>query len=194
MVERQGGKSLNTEASWSPLFGGAQREGKSLNQEASWRPLFGGAQGGEKFKANERYHPTHPPNPPQATCVPQISVCSKLILIGFPLCSKMTLNGHFPVCSKMTLIVCSKMTRVPKPSPRKITIGVTESWYKPFPNGCFILVIPTLLDSAGVWRTVLESLLEIHETTIWMLSMFRDYAPEWGSSVLCQPSECNEIK
>ena len=113
MVERRGGKSLNKEASWSPLFGGAQREGKSLNQEASWRPLFGGAQGGEKFKANERYHPTHPPNPPQATCVPQISVCSKLILIGFPLCSKMTLNGHFPVCSKMTLIVCSKMTRVP---------------------------------------------------------------------------------
>ena len=45
-----GGGSLNKEASWSPLFGGAQG-GKSLNKEASWSPLFGGAQRGWKFKS-----------------------------------------------------------------------------------------------------------------------------------------------
>ena len=50
LVERRGGKHLNKDASWSPLFGGAQRGCGSLNQEASWRPLFGGAQGEEKFK------------------------------------------------------------------------------------------------------------------------------------------------
>ena len=61
-----GGGSLNKEASWRPLYGGAQggREfsnkkysgdhcmvegGVSLNKEAAWRPLHGGAQGG-KFK------------------------------------------------------------------------------------------------------------------------------------------------
>ena len=67
MVERSGGKfkqrsfmetivwwsavggGLNKEASWRPLFGGAQWGG-SLNKEASWRPLYGGAQGGGKFK------------------------------------------------------------------------------------------------------------------------------------------------
>ena len=41
-----GGGSLNKEASWSPLFGGAGGGG-SLNQEVAWRPVFGGAQGGE---------------------------------------------------------------------------------------------------------------------------------------------------
>ena len=27
-----------------------RREGESLNKEASWSPLFGGAQGGKKFR------------------------------------------------------------------------------------------------------------------------------------------------
>ena len=48
MVERRGG-SLNKEASWRPLSGGAQGGG-SLNKEASRRPLYGGAQRGGKFK------------------------------------------------------------------------------------------------------------------------------------------------
>ena len=43
-----GGGSLDKEASWRSLSGGAQGGG-SLNKEASWRPLSGGAQGG-KFK------------------------------------------------------------------------------------------------------------------------------------------------
>ena len=43
-VERRG--SLNKEASWRALFGGAPAWG-SLNKEASWRALFGGAQGGK---------------------------------------------------------------------------------------------------------------------------------------------------
>ena len=41
-----GGGSLNEEASWRALLGGAPGGG-SLNKEASWRALFGGAQGGE---------------------------------------------------------------------------------------------------------------------------------------------------
>ena len=42
-----GGGSLNQEASWRPLSGGALYSGGSLNKEASWRPLSGGEQGGE---------------------------------------------------------------------------------------------------------------------------------------------------
>ena len=38
------GGSLNKEASWRPLYGGAQGGG-SLNKEASWSQLYGGAQG-----------------------------------------------------------------------------------------------------------------------------------------------------
>ena len=45
MVERRG-ESLNQEASWKLLYGGAQGGG-NLNQEPSWRPLCGGVQGGE---------------------------------------------------------------------------------------------------------------------------------------------------
>ena len=45
LVERRGEESLNKEASWRALFGGAQGGG-SLNKEASWRALLGGAQGG----------------------------------------------------------------------------------------------------------------------------------------------------
>ena len=41
--------SLNQEASWRPLYGGAQR-GRNLNQEASWRPLYGCERRGGKFK------------------------------------------------------------------------------------------------------------------------------------------------
>ena len=41
------GESLNKEAEWRPLFGGAQGEGKSVNEEVKWRPLYGGAPGGE---------------------------------------------------------------------------------------------------------------------------------------------------
>ena len=65
-------------------------------------------------KANECYHPTHPPNPPpkKPPKTPHQSVF-QIDPYRTPLCSKMTLNGHFLVCSKMTLIVCSKMTRVP---------------------------------------------------------------------------------
>ena len=45
MVEPRGG-SLNKEASWRPLYGGAQGGG-SLNKEPSWSQLYGGAQWGE---------------------------------------------------------------------------------------------------------------------------------------------------
>ena len=40
-----GGGSLNKEASWRALLGGAPG-GESLNKEASWRALLGGVQGG----------------------------------------------------------------------------------------------------------------------------------------------------
>ena len=46
MVERKGGESLNTEA-YSGDHCLVERRGRgSLNKEASWRPLYGGAQGG----------------------------------------------------------------------------------------------------------------------------------------------------
>ena len=56
--------------------------------------------------------PPQPPPPKNPPKTPHQSVF-QIDPYRTPLCSKMTLNGHFLVCSKMTLIVCSKMTRVP---------------------------------------------------------------------------------
>ena len=50
MVERRGGGSLNKEAAWSPLFGGAQG-GKFKYRSIMESIVWWSAEGGEKFKS-----------------------------------------------------------------------------------------------------------------------------------------------
>ena len=54
MVERKGRENLNKEVEWR-LYGGAR--GGSLNKEAKWKPLFGGAEGGASFIEEGKWKP-----------------------------------------------------------------------------------------------------------------------------------------